>query len=400
MLSVTKRGRVYRLEGRLGGERIQLSLGTKNHDNAVIYSRSIERALAAGPLSEEWPRLQNLLPTSVFQKLAALVGYVHQPKPRAPEWEHDLQPAFRAECERRISLGKLRESTWKRYQHAVSEFALFLRQMQLTKLEAITRPVVEQFKAWRLDRIRTKTFSRGARSIALDAAILHRVFSYAIELEMVQRNPVRLEGRPGDDPECGAQPYKAEELARLRDKAGPDLLILLVLRWTGLRGSDVVQLRWTEVDLQTGEITRLTLKRKKRVVIPMHTELRFALETEFQQRSPSAEDLVLLNPGTGQSLTRPRLYERIRALGKRANVADAHPHRFRDTFCVDMLARGINPYHVARLMGITVEVLEKHYAPFIPELRERVRVALESGQGLEVIQPPSESATKEKANIQ
>ena len=289
------------------------------------------------------------------------------------------------------------QSTWKRYQHTISEFTLFAEQRQISELVEITRPLVEEFKVWRLGRIREKKFSRGARSIALDAAILHRVFSYAIELEMIQRNPVRLEGRPGDDPECGAQPFKAGELVRLREYAGADLLIFLVLRVdrsARLRcGSAAVGRSRPAVGRG---FTRLTLKRKKRVVIPMHLELRFALESESQQRSPAPEDLVLLNPGTGAPLTRPRLYERIRALGKRAKVADAHPHRFRDTFCVDMLARGVNPYSVARIMGITVEMLERHYASFIPELRERVRVALASCQGLEIVSPASERPVGER----
>lgn len=396
MLSVRKRGRVYWLEGRMGSARIQASLGTRNHDNAVLYSRSVERALVEGPTSEEWRRLRNLLPASVFERLSALVEYVEQPTQRLPEWE-DLRSAFAAESERRIVLGKLRDSTWARYQCTLSEFKQFLEQAQIRQLAAITRTIVEQFKTWRVERIRKKNFSRGGRGLTLDAAILHRVFSYAIELEMVQRNPVRLEGRPGDEPECGAQPFKADELARLREAAGPDLLTFLVLRWTGLRGSDVVRLRWAEVDFQSGEITRLTLKRRKRVVVPMHAELHFALEAESQRCSPSPEDLVLRNPATGKPFTRPRLYERIRAMGRRAKVTDAHPHRFRDTFCVDMLARDVNPYNVARLVGITVEMLERHYAPFIPELRERVRVALDGGQGLETTGPaPEISIGKEK----
>jgi len=399
MLSVRKRDRVYWLEGRMGSKRIQASLGTRNHDNAILYSRCVERALVEGPNSEEWPRLRNLLPKSVFERLAALVEYIERPTRRAPEWE-GLRAAFATECERRIALGKLRETTWVRYQYTLSEFKRFLEQAQITQLAEITRTVVEEFKAWRVERIRKKKFSRGARGLALDVAILHRIFSYAVELEMVQRNPVRMEGRPGDEPECGAQPFKAEELARLREAAGPDLLAFLVLRWTGLRGSDVVRLRWAEVDFQSGEITRLTLKRKKRVLVPMHTELSFALEVEYQRRAPSPEDTVLLNPATGKPLTRPRLYERTCALGRRAKVADAHPHRFRDTFCVDMLARGVNPYNVAKLVGITVEMLERHYAPFIPELRERVRVALDGGQGLEMTRPAPEISVRKEKTVQ
>jgi integrase len=66
--------------------------------------------------------------------------------------------------------------------------------------------------------------------------------------------------------------------------------------------------------------------------------------------------------------------------GRRARRA---PHRFRDTFAVDLLARGPSPYDVAKLLGDTVETIEKHYAPFVRELRERARRIMETGEGLE-----------------
>ena len=399
MLSLRKRGRKYWLEGRLGIRRIQASLGTRNHDAALLSKNRIERALVEGAASEEWPQLRKLLPETLFGKLAALVEYVEKPKQRSNEWE-DLNKAFSAESERRITLGKLRQTTWTRYQYTLSEFGRFLEGVQIRQLSEITRTVVDQFKTWRAERIRKKNSSRGGRSLALDAAILHRVFSYAVELEMVMRNPVRMEGRPGDDPECGAQPFKADDLSKLRKAAGPDLLAFLVLRWTGLRGSDAVSLRWSEVDFRSREITRLTLKRRKLVVVPMDLELIFALEAEAQRRCSSPSDTVLLNPNTGKPFTRPRLYERMLALGRRAGVADAHPHRFRDTYCVDMLARGLNPYSVARLMGITVEMLEKHYAQFVPELRDRVRVALDSGHGMESTQSQVKTNPQEQAKFQ
>jgi integrase len=71
------------------------------------------------------------------------------------------------------------------------------------------------------------------------------------------------------------------------------------------------------------------------------------------------------------------------ALGRRAGVPNAHPHRFRDTFAVDMLVRGASPYDVAKMLGDTIETVEKHYTPFVRELRERVRTILETGVGLE-----------------
>ena len=83
-----------------------------------------------------------------------------------------------------------------------------------------------------------------------------------------------------------------------------------------------------------------------------------------------------------------------------SGFTELHPHRFRDTFCVGMLVRGIDPYSVARLVGITVDILERHYAPFIPELRERVRRALNSGEGLEAMPGPNTDSRKRKERIQ
>ena len=64
-------------------------------------------------------------------------------------------------------------------------------------------------------------------------------------------------------------------------------------------------------------------------------------------------------------------------------MSKAYPHRFRDTFAVDLLLKGASPYDVAKLLGDTIDTVEKHYAPFVRELRERARRIVESNDGLE-----------------
>ncbi len=67
---------------------------------------------------------------------------------------------------------------------------------------------------------------------------------------------------------------------------------------------------------------------------------------------------------------------------------------FRDTFAVGMLARGASPYDVAKLLGDTIETVEKHYAEFVKELRERVRRMMESTEGgLEAFSKPAKRAS-------
>jgi integrase len=157
----------------------------------------------------------------------------------------------------------------------------------------------------------------------------------------------------------------------------------LLLRWTGLRGSDAADLRWSSVDFKNNEVVRITQKNKKKVYIPMHSELKECLTSLHEARKPRLSEHVLLRPIHNSSITRKTLYGMIVALGKRAEVEHAHPHRFRDTLAVDMLVKGATPYDVAKVLGDTVDMIEKHYTPFVPALRSRVHGILENGLGLE-----------------
>jgi integrase len=379
MFNIRKRGRVFHVDFLTGVTRIRGPLGTRNKDAAHRLTHRLEMALSEGPESAEWPELKAALPTGTYSRFAEFTGVKTR---ELPTWE-GLREAFETHMAQRVKIDKLRETTAARYRVTICEFGAFLVEKKITLLQDITKPLTESFKVWKIERINQKKYSRGGTGLVLDAAILHRVFAFAVENEWILKNPVRMEGRPGENPQRGAEPFNAEDLSRLRTHAKDDLLAFLVLRWTGLRGGDVVTLSWGEVHFDRKEIERVTLKRRKKVILPLRAELLFALEAERERRYPQPTDRVLLNPFTGGPLSRPRLYERMLALGKRANVLNAHPHRFRDTLAVDMLARGATPYDVAKMLGDTIETVERHYTPFVRELRERVRHILDSDAGLE-----------------
>ena len=344
--------------GTIAGRFLRLSLGTANSGAASTIINRIERAIAEGPTSSLWQELKQALPPTTFEVLAGIANYREEAPAKIWTWR-ELEATFEAEMRQRILLGKLADSTWERYQQTLRAFKGFLNECGVSELPELTRSFIEKFKVWRLTKIQEKKFSRGGRGLALDVAILHRVFGIALECEMIAKNPVRLEGRPGDSVERGAQPFTGEQLTKLRRAANEDLLAYLLLRWTGLRGSDAVRLTWTEIDWEAREINRLTQKRKKRVILPISQELLFALEAECGRRKPKPDERILMNSYTGDPMTRPRLYQRMLAVGKRAGVPDAHPHRYRDSFAVDMLARGASPYDVAKLLGDTVATVEK-----------------------------------------
>jgi len=379
MIAAEKRGRKYYAYFCNQSCRLRGSLGTRSRDVALCLNHKIETALAEGDKSSLWQELQKLLPQRTYKVFADYAGVKAK---QQPTWD-DLKTSFSVFREQRVKLGKLAQSTSYRYEVTIREFGEFLATEKITLLHDINKPVVERFKVWRVERINKKKHSRGATGLVLDVAILHRVFSFAVENDMTPKNPVRMEGRPGENPKNGAEPFTAAQLFRMREHAGRDQLMFLLLRWTGLRGVDAVKLTWSEVHLDQKEIERVTQKRKKKVILPMHSELLFALEAESERLQPEPSAPVLLNPATGKPMTRPRLYSRMLALGKRAGVPGAHPHRFRDTLAVDMLSRGASPYDVAKMLGDTIDTVEKHYTPFVKELRDRVRGILETGTGIE-----------------
>jgi integrase/recombinase XerD len=385
MLSVTQRGKVWRIEGKANGQYIRLSLSTRDERQAHNLRNKIHEAVLLGPECNHWPELKKLLPEKTFAFFAGVAGWQEKSEPLeppAPTWA-ELIRDFTARFRRQILQGERSEATWKRYELTFDVFEGFLTARGISRLEDITRRVTEEFKAWKLAKTLERKHSRNGAGLKLDIAILHGVFAFAIEMELLVRNPVKSEGTPGRKPDSGAQPFNQDQLTLLRKSAGPDLLSFLLLRHTGLRGFDATDLRWSDLDLRDRMLSRLTHKRAKQVWIPLHQELLFALEAEFAKRDPLPGDHVLINPDTKKPMSRPRLYTRIKALGERAGVDRTHPHRFRDTLAVDMLLKGATPYDVAKTLGDTVAVVEKHYAPYVKELRERTRKIMASDEGIE-----------------
>ena len=395
MLSPRRVSRTWRVDGLINGSRVRLSLGTRDREAAIKTVKDIELAIIDGKNSRRWQDLQTILPPNTFRVLADAVGWTPDPaKAPVPTWS-DLLREFSTHFQRKVLQGDRSEWTWKRYKVACDAFTEFLNERGISRLPEISRRVIEDYKSHRLEAILKQKHSRGGAGLHLDVSILHSAFSFGIDVDLISsKNPVRCEKTPGRKPEAGAQPFTNEELQSLRRTAGRDLLAFLLLRHTGLRGFDVADLRWREVDFRERAINRVTHKRKKPVWVSLHPELHFALEAECEKRRPKPADHVLLNPDTRRPMTRPGLYRRIKNLGVRAGIDRAHPHRFRDTLAVDLLLKGATPYDVSKILGDTIAVIEEHYAPYVKELRERGRRLIEGAGGIETLPSNSETTAK------
>jgi len=373
-MDIRQRGPFYRLEGRIRGQRVRLSLRTKSRDHATSIRKRVEEVLAEGNESKAWEQLSNVLPRPAFQKLASLTGYIEpgpQVKPEAPTWEM-LLALHNAHCEQRIARNEMRASSKRRNDIALREFSAFLSEHGVSRLKDIKSPLIEEWKAWRRDRAdKTKQFRNGVGLIG-DISAVHRVFQYGMTLESdwVVKNPVKTVRRKGGEP----NPYTEAEIEAMFKEAGEHRFTLLVLLHTGLRAGDAVALRWEQVNLKERFIDIQTGKCSTRAWIPLGPEFHFALESEFERRNALAEETVLLNSQHRPMSSGKYLQERIVSrIGKRAGVKKPKVHRFRHTFISKRVTAGASYADVGRMVGDSAATIEKFYAKFSAEWQQRLR---------------------------
>jgi integrase len=404
-IKIRDRGGKYHADGYhpdgIQGCRIRGSLGTQNEHAAKILVAKLEIALSEGPASRFWPELRTSLPLKTFRRFAKRVGYKEEAAKPPATWAL-LRSGYEASIEQRIRMREqggrskragLEESSAEKYRLILREFDTFLAEenrkaeesgnpgLKIELVKDITEPVFDRYEPWRLKRITAHKWSRGGISIALERFQLHAVFAFAVREGMLAENPVKVEESPGENPTRGAQPFSSKELSKLRDSAGNALFAFLLLLWTGFRRSDAIRLIWEEIHFEDTQIVRVLWKTRrfsKRVFLPIHAELLSALQAERDRRNPRPTDPVLLSPRTGKPMSGRDLYRMIVSLGKQAGVPNAYPHRFRDTCAKYLFERGASTYYVSKFLGDTEETIEKYYAHFVPELRDRLRKFMES----------------------
>jgi integrase/recombinase XerD len=137
--------------------------------------------------------------------------------------------------------------------------------------------------------------------------------------------------------------------------------LVYTLLYSGLRISDVAALERSALDTATRHLTLRVLKTGVRQKVLLHPNAAAALTS-----LPAQHPKYFFWTGNGDIETCIKNLRRtVQRLGTIAKV-HAHPHRFRDTFAVELLTNGADIRTVQQLLGHTsVRTTEKHYAHFV-----------------------------------
>lgn len=122
---------------------------------------------------------------------------------------------------------------------------------------------------------------------------------------------------------------------------------------SGLRCSELAALRISDINLKTMEVRVLHGKGDKERTSYVNELALKCIERYLADRTDSDDILFRSRANGGSFYTGNGLYSAIRSIGKRANVTNVHPHRFRHTMASRLAEKGMPVHEVQQLLGHT-----------------------------------------------
>ena len=157
-------------------------------------------------------------------------------------------------------------------------------------------------------------------------------------------------------------PFSEEEMTRILEAATDPRTnaFILTMRHSGLRISDTTTLAVSSV--QGSKIKLYQAKTGEPVYVPVPELVSTALRS-FPRKNPK----YFFWSGHSKVQAAASVWrKRIADVFKAAKIEDGHTHRFRDTFAVGLLEKGVSLESVSILLGHqSLKITQKHYSPWV-----------------------------------
>lgn len=292
-------------------------------------------------------------------------------------------------CERWLeSRRDVRPVTLEGYRHWL---APALRHLGSQKVQALTVTDVERLTAWLSSSGGRRGQGLGATSVRSTLVALGQALDLAAREGTVNRNVARLVRRPRTRTRSGTDllHWQPEQLLRFREHADTHALAgAWRLTLAGMTRADVLGLRWSDIDLETGIVLisqgRVALSRSDHVDDPKSRARRRAVPVEQMHPgtvgalrelwAQQARDQAVAGSayvGSGMLVVdsigrpvRPEWYsDEFRRVSAAAGVPSITLHSVRHSLAFWLHREGVAPADAAALLGHTVEVYLSTYLP-------------------------------------
>jgi integrase/recombinase XerD len=327
------------LDGLLDGKEIRMSLKTRHRGTAINKCRAM---ISDGDDEEKHER-------STIQH--ATTGYLADARSR-----------------------KLADCTISKYELLFRQLGAFAQNKGFRFIDEISVPALDEFRSQWAD---------GPRSSQKKLERLRTFFRFCEDRDLIQKNPAirlkspKIKQRP-------TMPFSQEEMIRIlaaipeyektaRMASAQRLrAFILVLRYSGMRIGDVVQLR---VDQITGN--RLFLYTQKTGTAVSCVLPEFVIR-ELERTPKSSAGYFFWTGKSKIHNSKWKWQRRLKRIFELALVENGHAHRFRDTFAVELLLNRMPLGEVSILLGhSSIKTTEKHYNPWVRARQEQLEADLE-----------------------
>ena len=233
--------------------------------------------------------------------------------------------------------------TVEAYNRDILHYLIFLEESQ-SSLESVA---MEAY----LGALRTE--GKSTRSIARAVSALRGFYRFLLADRVIATNPlVEIETPRFKSPI--PRVLSEEEMVRLlklptnQKLAVRDATILELFYATGLRVSELVSLKRSDVDLDAGFVVA-SGKRSKERIVPIGSYAREMIKLYLKEMKPPG---LFLFPGRkGKPITRQAVWKLIRKYGLRLGQGPLYPHMLRHTFATHLLEGGADLRSVQLLLG-------------------------------------------------
>lgn len=246
------------------------------------------------------------------------------------------------------------ENTIQSYERDLKYFFQYLNYMSISNLDKIDTQVIRNY----LDQLKNQDKSMATISRAL--ASIRAFFQYLIKIEKCTENPAFIIELPkiakrvpkilseNEIVKLLNQP-RTTELKGMRDKAMLELLYA-----TGIRVSELITLKVSDVNLNQGYIICKDLHKERSIPIGMPAIV--ALQSYLTQvrhimiREDNQE--ILFVNCNGHPLTRQGFWKILKNYAKLAKISEEiTPHMLRHSFAAHLIQHGANLKSVQQMLG-------------------------------------------------
>ncbi len=271
---------------------------------------------------------------------------------------------------------KLAESSLKSYTKALEHFGTLCA----VPVDEIDVPAITAWRNARADAKGTRGAFVSTHTLRKEIECIRAFCEFLVSHGYLKTNPARKVKSPKNvDPPT--MPFSPDEVkailaavdqidnhygagidrARIRARA-----LILLLLYSGLRISDAVKLERSRLESDGRLMIRMMKTGGKLYVkLPGHAMKYLALVP--------VESGYFFWSGTAKLSTAIGSARRTVDCVMRLAGLEGHPHRFRDTFSVELLKSGADLRTVQLLLGHTsIRTTEKHYAPWVQDFQRQL----------------------------